>query len=64
MVMMMMSMFPFLPLYYRDDCDTKCRIKHGTWDSWRGQCTVITYLNSVCYRVNKVNDEWQLDQPP
>ena len=47
-----------------DDCESKCRNKHGTWNPWYGTCTVITYLNNLCYRVNKVNDHWQLDQPP
>ena len=61
---MLMSMIVFFTFYNSHNCETKCRDKHGTWDSRREQCTVITYLSNICYRVNKVNDEWQLDQPP
>ena len=44
-------------------CDSMCHDRGGTWDSWREECTVYRYLSNFCYRVNKVNNRWQLDVP-
>ena len=44
-------------------CRSKCSDKGGTWDSWNQRCTVYWYLSNFCYRVNKVNNRWQLDLP-
>ena len=45
------------------ECRSQCYNKGGTWDSWNEECTVYWYLSDFCYRVNKVNNRWQLDLP-
>lgn len=44
-------------------CYSKCSSKGGTWDQYRKVCSVSYYLIGFCYRVNKVNNKWQLDIP-
>ena len=45
-------------------CYSKCHSKNGDWNSFTERCTVTYYLHSVCYRVVKENDIYQLDVPP
>ena len=49
---------------YSSKCSSKCSSRDGTWSSYEKTCTVTKYLVGFCFRVNKVNDAWQLDQPP
>ena len=44
-------------------CSSKCKSKGGSWSSSTRRCTVIKYLNELCYRVIKENGKWQLDIP-
>lgn len=44
-------------------CSSKCKSKGGSWSSSTRRCTVISYLNELCYRVIKENGKWQLDIP-
>ena len=44
-------------------CYSKCNTKGGTWDPYRRLCSVTFYLVGFCYRVNNVNNKWQLDLP-
>ena len=48
----------------KSKCSSKCHNKGGEWNSFTERCTVTYYLNSVCYRVAKVNDKYMLDVPP
>ena len=45
-------------------CYSNCHNKNGDWNSFTERCTVTYYLHSVCYRVVKENDIYQLDVPP
>ena len=44
-------------------CSSKCKSRGGSWSSSTRRCTVIKYLNELCYRVIKENGKWQLDIP-
>lgn len=48
----------------KSKCSSKCHNKGGEWNSSSQQCTVHTYLSSVCYRVKKVGSSYKLDVPP
>lgn len=58
------ELFLFLHLICSTFCSLECAENGGYWNRKSKICYVTTYLNSLCYRVNNVNQVWQLDQPP
>lgn len=43
------------------DCSESCRKREGIWNNEIMKCNITKYLNSICYRIQSVQDGFVMD---
>ena len=51
----------WLLFHSRDRCQNICDDMDGLWDLNSQTCSMVVYIDHICYRLIKNDNKWQLD---